>query len=134
MRQQARSNSSLLTDGGDVGVPNQIHVPDLLQAHHSNQLSALLISPERDTVIDFMAQLVLGHVWFRPAIFRDDAFVSARAIVDDGPNQLKVAVITAADHAYAASQPGTSIHAGDDLDLQSSNGSRDLTPVLRISV
>jgi hypothetical protein len=40
MRQQARSNSSLLADGGDVGVPDQSHVLDRLKAHHTCQLSA----------------------------------------------------------------------------------------------
>src|ERR1700740_793661 len=103
MRQQLCSNSSLLAVGGDVGGPNQSHVLDLLEAHHTNQLSALLVSPERNAIIDFMAQLALGHIWFRPAIFRDDAFISLCAIVDNGPNQLKVAVVTLADHAYAAS-------------------------------
>src|SRR5260370_30013109 len=98
MSQQVRSNSSLLAAGGDVGVPNQSHILDLLNAHHTYQLSSLLVSPERNAVIDFIAQLVPGHLWFCPAIFTHDAFIRVRAIVDDGPNQLKVAVITAADH------------------------------------
>src|ERR1700680_4601897 len=38
-----------------------------------------------------------------------------RAIVDNGPNQLKVAVITAADHGYSASWLGISINAGTAL-------------------
>jgi hypothetical protein len=99
MRQQLRSNSPLLVAGGDVRVPNQSHILDLLKAHHAYQLSSLLISPERDAVIDFVAQLVPGHVWFRPAIFSDDAFIGARAVVDDSPNQIKVAVIATTDHA-----------------------------------
>jgi hypothetical protein len=103
MRQQVRSNSSLLAASGDVSVPYQSDVLDCLNAHHANQLFVFLISPEYDAVIDFMAQLARGHVWFRPAIFGDDAFIGLCAIVDDGRNQREVVVITAADHEITIS-------------------------------
>jgi len=87
----------------DVGVPNQSHILDLLHAHHAFQWFALLVSPKRDAVLDFMTQFIPRHVWFCPAIRRDDAFIGARAIVDDGPDQFNIAVVTATDHAYSAS-------------------------------
>src|ERR1700730_16990144 len=73
MTQQLRSDSSLLADGADVGVTNQSHVLDLLDAHHAFQRSARLVSPERNTIVDLMTKFIPGHVWLRPAIFRDDA-------------------------------------------------------------
>src|ERR1700741_4525729 len=106
MRSQARSHSSQLAAGSDVGVANQSDVFDRLKAHRAYQLSFLLISPESNAVIDFMTQLAVGHVGFRPAVFRDNAFINVRAIVDDGPNQLKVVLITAADHSLRASELG----------------------------
>src|SRR6266850_928247 len=109
MRQQLRSDSAILAAGGDVCVPNQSHIPHPLKAHHTCQLSSVLASPERNAAVDFMAQFVLGHIWFRPAIFRNDAFIGARTIVDDGPNRLKVVVITAADHSVWP--PGPPLHA-----------------------
>src|SRR4029077_18141231 len=58
----------------------------------------LVVSPERHAVIYFSAQFIPGHVWLSPAIRRDDAFVGVRAVVGDGPTQLKIAFVTAADH------------------------------------
>jgi hypothetical protein len=57
-------------------------------------------------------QIVHRHLWFRPEILRDDAFIGLRAVVDDGPNQLNVAVVTSTDHASSTSRPGISIYAG----------------------
>ena len=50
-----------------------------------------------------MLQLLPRHVRVRPAIGRDDPFIGLRAVVDDGPDQIKIAVITAADHEYSGS-------------------------------
>src|SRR6266851_75936 len=107
-----RSNPALLAFGENIGVPNESHVLDVLKARNTCQLPALLVAPEHDSLIDFMLQFLPRHVRFCPAILRDDPFVSARAIVDDGPNLLKVAVVAAADHEYSASCLAKSLNAG----------------------
>src|SRR5438105_13457161 len=106
MRQQAPADPSILASGADVGVPNQGDILDGLDAHDSFQCFALLAGPERDAVRDFTTQFLSRHVRFCPAIRRDDAFIGARAIVDDGPDQLNIAVVTATDHAYSVLEVG----------------------------
>ena len=83
-----------MTDEGDI--------LNLLQAHHANQSTAVLIPPEHHAVVDLVLQLFGRHVRLGPAIGRDDALVGLRAIVDDGPHQLEVARVTAADHGQCA--------------------------------
>src|SRR6266849_6463152 len=53
-----------------------------------------------------MLQFLPGHVRFCPAVWGDRSFVCLRPIVDDGPNQLKVTVVTAANHGYSTSWLG----------------------------
>jgi hypothetical protein len=93
-------NSSLLAAGANIGVPNQSHVLELLDAHNACQFPGILVTPEHNTLIDFILQFLPGHVRLRPAVCGDRPFICSRAIVNDGPNHLKVAVITAADHGY----------------------------------
>ena len=103
MRQQVRSNPSLLAAGANIGVANERHVLDLLKAHYAYQHPVLLEAPEHNTLIDFVPQFLPGHIRFGPAICGDDPFISLRAIVDNGPSHLKIAVVAAADHEYSAS-------------------------------
>src|ERR1700688_3808590 len=98
MRQQVRSNTAFLVTCADIGVPDQSHVLDRLNAHHTLQRFIFLVPPEGNTLFDFMMKLVPRHIGFGPAIFRDDTFVGERAIVDDGPDQVEVAVVTGTDH------------------------------------
>jgi hypothetical protein len=54
MSQQGRSDSSPLAAAADIGVADQRHVANLLKAHHALQRSCLFISPERNSVVDFL--------------------------------------------------------------------------------
>src|SRR6202521_4898188 len=108
MGQQMPSKPSLLAAAANIGVPDKGHDLYLLEPHDSYQHSGRLVAPEHNTFLDFVLQFLPGHVRFRPAICRDDSFVGPCAVIDDGPNQLKVAVVAAADHAYSASRPGIS--------------------------
>jgi hypothetical protein len=98
MRQEATADASLLAVSADIGVSNQSYILDLLNAHHALQRPILLVSPEHHAGLHFSAQFIPGHVWLTPAIRRDDAFIGVRAVVDDGPNQLKISFVTAADY------------------------------------
>src|SRR5258708_697889 len=136
MRQQARANPRLLAAGANIGVPDEGHVLDRLNAHYAHQGPGLLVAPEHNAFVDFMPQFLPGHVWLCPAIRRDGPFICIRAIVDDGPNQLKITVVTAADHEYSVSWPGISrfILAGQMIILVAQKseilprGSRFLVP------
>jgi hypothetical protein len=79
-------------------VADEGHILDILNAHYACQAARRFAAPEHDTVFDFMPKLFAKHVRFRPAIRGDDPFISLRTVVDDGPDQLKVAIVTAADH------------------------------------
>jgi hypothetical protein len=46
----------------------------------------------------------------------DYTFIGARPIIDDGPNQRKVAFSAPADHTYSASWSGISIRGRSELD------------------
>jgi len=105
MRQKARSNPTLLAGGADIGVPNEGHVLDRLNAHNGYQGPGLFVAPEHNTLVDLTPQFLAGHVRFGPAVRRDDSSISLRAIVDDGANQLKIAVVTAEDHKCSAPIP-----------------------------
>src|ERR1039458_8644187 len=99
----ASALQSLLAAGANIGVANERHVLDLLKAHYAYQHPVLLEAPEHNTLIDFVPQFLPGHIRFGPAICGDDPFISLRAIVDNGPSHLKIAVVAAADHEYSAS-------------------------------
>src|SRR5258708_32836580 len=132
MRKQARSKPSLLAAGTNIGVPDEGHVLAPLNAHYAYQGPGLLIAPEHNTLVDFMLQFLPRHVRFCAAICRDDPFISLRAIVDDGPDQLKIAVVTAADHEYSASWPGHwRFILGRSDDPTSSQNQLDLLPERR---
>jgi hypothetical protein len=98
MSQEAPTDASVLAVRAGIGVANQGYVLDRLNAHHAHQRRILLVSPKRNAVLHFSAQFSPGHIWLRPAIRRDDAFVGVRAIVDDGPDQLKISFVAAVDH------------------------------------
>ena len=51
-----------------------------------------------DTVGDLVTELVRGHIGLRPAIDGDDACVGLGPVVDDGADEVEVAVGAAADH------------------------------------
>jgi hypothetical protein len=77
---------------------NQSYVLHPLDAHDALQRLFLLQSPERHAVLHFGTQFIPGHVRLSPAVRRDDAFIGVSAVVDDGPNQLKISFATATDH------------------------------------
>src|SRR5712672_3098192 len=106
MGKQVSSNSSLLAAGANIGVPNKSYVLDLLNAHNAYQGPGLLVAPEHNPLMDFIPQFFPGHVRVCPAVGGDRPFIGLRAIIDDGPNQLEVAVVTAADHACSVSRRG----------------------------
>jgi hypothetical protein len=96
------TNSSLLAAGANIRVPNESYVLDLLDAHNAYQRPGLLVAPKHHTFIDFILQFFPGHVRFCPAVSGNRPFICLRAIVDDGPNQLKVAVVTTTDHGCSS--------------------------------
>src|SRR5271166_2184132 len=101
MSQQARSNAALLADSANVGVSNQGHVLHRLNAHHAGQRASVLVAPKPNAVVNLMLQFLARRIRFGPAICGDDSFVSSRAIINDRPNQLKIAVVTWADHEWS---------------------------------
>ncbi len=76
----------------------ECHVPNRLNAHDAEQGPGLLVAPEHDALIEFPLEVLPGHVRFRPAARGDDSFVRLRAIVDDGPDRLKIAIVAAPNH------------------------------------
>ena len=102
MRQQLRSDASLLAIAAYVGVANEGYILDLLQAHHTNERPVVLAAPEHNAAIDFVLQLFPGHVRFCPAIFGNRPPIRLGAVVDDGPNRFEVPVVTAANHECSA--------------------------------
>src|SRR5438046_4593361 len=82
VRKQLRSNSSLLAVSANVGVPDECHILNLLDAHYGCQRPGLLVAPEHNTFVDLTPKFLAGHVGLCPAISRDYSFVSLGAIVD----------------------------------------------------
>src|ERR1700731_4104669 len=106
MREQARADASFLVAGENVGVADESDVANLLQAHHAYQGSGVLVAPEHDTFVEFMLELLAGHVGFCPASVGNDSFISAGAIVDDGANAFKILIAAATDHDRPVSLTG----------------------------
>ena len=52
VRKQLRSNSSLLAVSANVGVPDECHILNLLDAHYGCQRPGLLVAPEHNTFVD----------------------------------------------------------------------------------
>src|ERR1700693_4544468 len=98
MRQQVPANPSLLTADANIGVVREGHVLDLLNAHYAHQFPGLLEAPEHNTIIELTLKFLPRHIGFCPAIGRDSSFISLRTVVSDGPNQLKIAIVTSANH------------------------------------
>src|SRR5690348_5842444 len=98
MKQQQLSYSFSLVVCANVSVANESDVPHILNAHHTQQFAILLNAPERDAVVDFMAQFRGGHIGLLAAILGNGAFVSARSVVDNFANRLEVALFTLAKH------------------------------------
>jgi hypothetical protein len=92
----------LLAARANIEMPNESHILDLLDAHYGHQRSGLLVAPELNVLVYLTTKFLARHVWFRPAISRDDPFVSLSAIVDGDPNRLKV-VATGAHHGVGVS-------------------------------
>jgi len=101
MSQQLRTDPALLAACANISVPNKGHVLHLLNAHYSHQRPALLVPPKNNALIDLMLQFFPGHVQFRPAILGDNTPVSSRAVVDNRPDQLKIALVTLPDHEFS---------------------------------
>ena len=69
-----------------------------LEDRINDEVRVILEAPELDTVVNFMLEFLARHIGFCPAIGRNNSFISLRTVVDDGPNEFKIAIITAADH------------------------------------
>src|SRR5271170_3695917 len=81
-------------------MPNQCYVLHSLYPHHPDQLVIVVIAPELNAIIHLMPQLLSRHIWFSPAIVRNDAAIRLRAIVDDGPDRLKIVFTTSPNHRF----------------------------------
>src|SRR5882724_7402440 len=84
-------------------MPNERDVLHVLNSHYAYQFADILQSPEHNSQFDFTPQLFTRHVRFRPAIRRSNSLISPRAIVDDGPNHIKIAVIATPNHELLTS-------------------------------
>ena len=82
----------------NIGMSDQGHVFDLLSSHNAKQRPIFVVSPERNTLVDFMLQLFRGHIRLCPPIGWDDSLISLRTIIDDGQNRFEVTLVTATDH------------------------------------
>src|SRR6185503_21031473 len=98
MREELLSDAAPLAGSANISVANKRHVLDILNPHNRGEFAGSLIAPEDHPVIDFVLQVFLRHVWIGPAIFRNNASVSPGAIVNDGPNQLEIVLVAAANH------------------------------------
>ena len=99
-------------------MPNKGHILNFLRTHHPHQIAILFISPECNSLIQFVAELFLGHVGFLPTVWGDDPLIGLGRIVDDfvdGPN---IAEVTRTNHgtsyqAFRESGSIISISQGD---------------------
>src|SRR5882762_4140270 len=98
MKQQFASNPLFLAAGTNIGVPDQGDVLNLLNSHYACQGPALLVAPEHDLLVDLVAQFRRRYVWICRAICGNDPFIGLSAVIDDGPNQLKITIVTASYH------------------------------------
>src|SRR4051794_41924943 len=92
MLEQRASYTAALATGDDVGVADQLHVADRLDAHDSQQLAAVVVARERDAGSELGLELLRGHIWLVPAVGGDDAAVGLGGGVHDRQNRLPVLV------------------------------------------
>src|SRR5512139_947248 len=87
--------------GPDVGVPDERHIPNILEPHDPDKLALFLVPPEGHTRIDLVPELVPGHVGSLPTVRRDGAPIGLGSLVDDGEHRLEVPLNAAADHRFS---------------------------------
>jgi hypothetical protein len=106
MGEKAASVASILVVRANIGVPDEGYVLNLLKAHYTHQGPSFLVAPEHDSIVYFMPEFLRGHIRFCPAIRGDDPLIGLGGVVDDGPNQLEIAVVAESNHENTVWQPG----------------------------
>ena len=106
MGQKLCADAALLSAGENVGVANESDVADVLNAHYAGKMAAVFVTRESYAFVDFVLELVCGHVRLGPAVGGDDAFVGLSAVVDDGVNAIEVLSGATSDHERCVSPAG----------------------------
>ena len=97
MLEQRAADAAPLAARRDVGMADQIHVVNRLDADDADQLAVVLIAPELDTGGDLSSELLGGHVRLVPAIGWDHAPIGLGRGVDDREDRVPLVVATGAD-------------------------------------
>ena len=79
-------------------MPDQSHIKYILNSHHSLERAVLISTQKNDTIFYLMTKLFLRHVRLTPSIGWDDPSIRGRAIIDDGPDILKVFFLAKPNH------------------------------------
>ena len=66
MGQESLADPLTALVGAHIGVPDQRHTIDVLDAHDANQATGLLVSPELHPLANLVAQRRRGHVGLVP--------------------------------------------------------------------
>src|SRR4030042_6609510 len=65
----------------NIGMANEGHILNVLNAHYSHQLAAFFISPEYDSPVHFMAEFAFRHGRVFPAVRRNYSFIRPGSVV-----------------------------------------------------
>src|SRR5215207_3784992 len=109
--QQGTADAPALALRHHVGVPDQVHVAHLLDAHHAQERAVVLVAPELHSGRDLGVELVTRHVRLVPAVVGDHAAVRLRRGVHDREYLVALAGAATADahRAPAASSASSQV-------------------------
>jgi hypothetical protein len=97
MREHLAADTLVLLIAANVRVANEGYVAYRLDTHDSSDWAGLFVRPELNAIVDFMPQLIRGHIGIAQAIGWKMADVGSCAIIDGVEDRSEVRFITGAD-------------------------------------
>ena len=106
--EQCRPNPRTLISRCHIGVANQCHVLNRLDAHQADQPGPGDLVPVKDDASgDLVGQLLGGHVGVLPPIVWDNAPIGLRGLVDDRKYAVEIVLRAVPDYSHTKNAPNS---------------------------